>query len=295
MRIASRIGILAIAIAVSGCGITTRNEPPGELNSTLPLGVLKNDVQDPNSGRFTLDAFCGHFVEKTDTGFRPLFIAAYPTGAEPTQFTPAQNAQLDYHSLIDSGGTASVAAAYGAGSGSLSVTGQDRLEVTVVTLSFCRATNADSAAIEKAIDQLHVLNIDRSKVWLVGTATHTQMTIDYLHAISRDEKGAATPIVNFGGQNYSKVAATKLVNFISLVGVPIDTAVATRSGGAVAVLPVPSSPQIGGGSSVASVSPQPPVAIPPPLSQSPAPVQQLSPESFKASVEGAKATLVKVQ
>jgi hypothetical protein len=257
--------LFVITSFAGGCGIQPQSGPTLDTNATLPISKLTNDVYDADSDRFILDAYCGHLVEQLQDGsFRSLFIAAYPAGAAPTLVTPAQASQQDYHSLMDKGGSAQLSAAYGPGSAAVDLTGEDRLEVTVNTLAFCRATNADKDAISKAVKQLDALKVDRDKIWLVGTATYRQMTVDLLHAISTDAKGAVTPIVNFGGQNYSKISSNKATNYVSLDAVPVNTAYSAPAGDVVSTAPVPTPPVQPQPSGPASPPALPAAAVPPP-------------------------------
>jgi hypothetical protein len=244
-RYISRAALVGIILSVSGCktGLTTAPGPSlGAVNQNLPMDKLRNDADDPNSERFALDVFCGHLVEQTPTGYRPLYVAAYPAGQAPTMVTPSTNAEQDYHSLVDQGGASNVAAAFGAGSGSFDLSGEDRLEVTVTTDSYCKTTTLDKAAIANAVAQLSALSVDLAKVYYVGMATHTVMTVDHLESISSDAKAAATPIVNIGGSIYSKDQATKAAHFISIDAVPVNTAAAAPAGTNVTTNTVPPVP-----------------------------------------------------
>ena len=88
------------------------NTAKAPLNAVLPVDELRNDVQQPELARVDLGSYCGHLVEKTDSGFRPLGIAAYPALAPP-QISTAVTDPISYYSLIDNGGTANLNAAGG--------------------------------------------------------------------------------------------------------------------------------------------------------------------------------------
>lgn len=247
-----RASSIVIVAVLSGCaastpqGITTA--PGTALQTDLPLGKIRNDVDNPVAERFALDDFCGNLVQLTADGYQPLGIAAYPAGQPPAILTPSATTP-DYHALIDSGGAGNLTAAIGTVSGSLNVQGEDRLEVTVSTDSFCAAKNVKKADIANAVAELGGLNIDPANVYFVSFASHTQMTIDRLKSISADTKNAATPIVNIGGQVYSKDDTTKVMHFISIEAEPILAANSARVGStvpSVAVpMPVPGASHIG--------------------------------------------------
>lgn len=226
-------------VLLSGCaGITTLNTRQAPLNAVLPLDELKNDVQDPSLARVDLGSYCGHLVERKSSGFRPLGILASPL-TSPPQIVAATDEPIIYYSLFDAGGKANLDAAWGPVGGGFVVNGQDRLEVTVRMLSFCKAADIDVTAIQGALQKLAVLAVDRQNVFLVGTAAVSQISVETLHAISSDAKLAVTPIVNIGGNVYSKEQTTKKKYAVALSLIPINTALAAPTGTQLTATPAP--------------------------------------------------------
>ena len=237
-------------LSVSGCDWTGIHVQPGQIlpsNAALPMEKLENDVDQPDMVRFDLADYCGHLVLKNDKGlFEPLFVSAYPANDPPTTSAPSgSGAQPIYHALIDEGGTASLNAALPASASSVSVTGQDRLEVTVSTVAICHADTADAQTLQDDLTKLRrYRSIPEDRVYYVSFASQTQMTVDSLTAITGQTKLAPTPIVAFGAQAYSKNSATKIANYIYLLVGPALALSSQPTGSTLAATPAANTPPV---------------------------------------------------
>jgi hypothetical protein len=294
LKVAGFSAALAAVNALSGCalfhppGITTAKGPSLDTNTVLVPAVYENDVRDPNSMRFVLGTLCGHLVERQPDGtYSPLYIAAYAKDSEPKLTSPSGASATMYHYLVDKGGSAALKAAYGLGSGAISVSGDDRLEVTISTLAFCSIDALDQSAVSNAVNQLQAQQVDLSKIAVVGTATDVQMAVNLLTSISANATAALTPIVNFSGQNYSKDTESKTTDFISLSLVSVLTVVAAPKGSTVSgtvATPTGSPAAVAAAVSAAAAAPAassppppPPPAPPPPAAPPPAVVAAPAP------------------
>ncbi|HVZ07564.1 hypothetical protein [Rhodopila sp.] len=174
---------------------------------------------------------CGHLVERGADGlYTPLGIAAYEVGKAPNIVAASDKVPNDYYSLIDSGGQAALQGAYGAGSGNLTVQGEDRLEVTVRPIANCVAPNPGKAVIKKAVDELSSYVVNRSNIYYATSAAQEEMSVNYLVSISKNASGAATPIVNIGGSVFFKQDQKGRRDYISINPVKVDTTLAAPVG-----------------------------------------------------------------
>jgi hypothetical protein len=163
------------------------------------------------------------------------------------------------------------------------LTGEDRLEVTQNTTAYCVGPELDIDLIKKAVQQLDAVEVDRTQVVIIGQATLSEMNVNLLTSITADAKLAVTPIVNFGGNNYSKNTITKTTYYVSLTATPVAQTLVRPSPSTVIATPQPSvlpPPQPEAG----PVPPSAPSAAPVVPSARPPGTIVLPPEQFKASV-----------
>lgn len=280
--------LFLIIQSLTGCvpnGITTKNGFAPDANSPIDPSFIKNDLNNPNNARFELSNLCGHLVEKTDKGFIPLNISAYPSGGAPTLVTPSQAQQTDFQSLYDQTNAGKVAIAYGPGSGSFDISGEDKLQVSINTVAYCSASSVDKNSAKNAADALSLLLFDPKNIFYVTFASYSQMAVNQLHSISANEQLAATPIVNFGGQNFSQTSQTFYKNYVSLDVTPINLVTIASAGSTVQEVTTPMTPV-----DKTEIPSQPSQSVPSNLKTTVAPIENktVSPTDFAQSLQSAK-------
>jgi hypothetical protein len=236
IRVAPSGMMLIVAIMIGGCGITPAPGP--SVSANLPVPTLVNNVPKPRDASLALQDYCGNLgIVNDDSTIETLRIPVYAVDQAPKLIVPAQAAQADYHSLLDSGAAANLTAAYGIASGSYTLNGEDRLEVTQNTIAYCSGPNMDLDRITAAAKQVDATGVDRKNIVIISQATLSEMDVNYLLSISSSAQGAATPIVNFGGSNFSKNTIATTTYFVSLITTPISQALLTPAGGTVSAAP----------------------------------------------------------
>lgn len=279
LQVIPTLFLAATTCALCSCGITPASGPSVQQN--LPVPTLVNNVPKPRDASLALQDYCGNLgVIQGDGTIETLRIPVYPADSIPKLVVPAQSAQADFQSLLDQTAATNLSLTYGAATGSYTMSGEDRLEVTQNTTAYCTGPDVDVGLLTAAAVKLAALGVDRSKVVIIAQATLSVMDVSYLQSISNHATGVATPIVNFGGSNFSENSGTKTSYFVSLITTPLSQTLGVAPGTSIPASAVPT--PVSTGAHAAFVISSPAGALETSLVQNPAIIQ--NPAQFKASL-----------
>jgi hypothetical protein len=198
------VGLLLLPVTLAAChGITT--QPGADIPLVLQPPVLENNVDDADIATFAMSDYCGSLGIKSKDGLvSSLRIPAYASTQSPQIVAVDPKAAAPYSALLTNDAAVTAKVAYGPVTGGTSVTTSDRWQITDADIAHCQGYVFDSSLIEKAKQNLSSIVIKPEDTLVVITSARSKSrTTAFLKSISVDAQGAATPIVNIGGNVFS--------------------------------------------------------------------------------------------
>jgi hypothetical protein len=240
-RFRYRVGFVLLPVALGAChGITTQRG--ADIPLALQPPVLENNVDDADIATFAMSDYCGSLGLKSQDGLvSSLRIPAYSSAQPPQIIAVDPKAVAPYSALLTNDAAVTAKVAYGPATGGASVTTNDRWQITDADIAHCQGYVFDASLIEKAKQNLNSIVIKPADTLVVITSARSKSrTTAFLKSITVDEQGAATPIVNIGGNNFSKTDVSGVVHFVKVTVFEITRSTPTSPGSTPAVMtPVP--------------------------------------------------------
>jgi hypothetical protein len=278
----TKTGFWVFLIVINGCGITTKPSLQNlQSPSYFPTDLLTNDILKPDDAKYGMSQICGYLLAKNPNGlYYSTGIPAFTPDKRPTLTVLKTGDAQKFHGLFDSRNIAVLKAAYGPAAGSVDVQGDNRIEVTVNNVSVCKAEDTDVDTLKKAVDKLYDSGMDVSDAVYATVATHSELKRNNLTFVSANARMAATPIINFEGNNYSKETLDTTKDFISVLAVPLMKVRKPTAGQSVQATPLDAKPVPG--TAVSGVLPN--ITIVPAV---PVEIKAVTPEDLQKAVENA--------
>jgi hypothetical protein len=206
---------------------------------------LENNVDDSDLATFAMSDYCGNLgIESKDGLVSSLRIRAYASAQSPQIVAVDPKAAAPYSALLTNDAAVTAKVAYGPVTGGTSVATSDRWQITDADIAHCQGYVFDSSLIEKAKQNLSSIVIKPEQTLVVITSARSKSrTTAFLKSITVDAQGAATPIVNIGGNNFSKTEVSGVAHFVKVTVFEITRSTPTSPGTTPAVMtPVPINP-----------------------------------------------------
>jgi len=235
-----KVVFVMLSMLVNGCGITTK---PSSISlqspNDLPVELLNNDILKPEDAKYGMSQICGYLLAKNNNGlYFSTGIPAFTPERRPTLTVLKTGDAQKFHGLFGHSTIAGLKAVYGIAGGTVDVRGDNRIEVTVNNVAVCKAEDTDVDSLKKAVEKLLDSGLDVSDAVYATVATHSELKRNNLTFISNNANMAATPIINFEGNNYSKEALDTSKDFISVLAVPLKKLSKPTVGQAIPATPI---------------------------------------------------------